>query len=93
MITNSRGTRYDPAVVDVLSELSAHDGPHTHVETEFQLSSDQLREGMLLTRDIVTSNGMLLLLKGSTLNAEHIREIHEFEHAAGEQIAIYTHSI
>lgn len=93
MIINSRGTRYDPAVVDVLSELAAHDGPHTHVETEFQLSSDQLREGMLLTRDIVTSNGMLLLLKGSTLSTEHIREIHEFEHAAGEQIAIYTHSI
>lgn len=93
MIINGRGTRYDPAVVDVLRELAAHDGPHAHVGAEFQLTSSQLREGMLLTRDIVTSNGMLLLLKDSTLSAEHIREIREFEQTAGEQITIYTHSI
>lgn len=93
MIIDGRGTRYDPAVVDVLRELAAHDRPHGHVETEFQLTSDQLREGMLLTRDIVTSNGMLLLLKDSTLSADHIREIREFEQASGEQVAIHTHSI
>ncbi len=61
--------------------------------TEFQLTSDQLRDGMLLTRDVVTGNGMLLLLRDSTLNAEHIREIREFEQATGEQMTIYTHSI
>jgi len=93
MIVNGRGTRYDPAVIDVLHELVAHDGQHSQVGTEFQLTSGQLREGMLLTRDIVTSNGMLLLLKDSALSAEHIREIREFEQAAGEQITIYTHSI
>jgi response regulator RpfG family c-di-GMP phosphodiesterase len=93
MIDNGRGTRYDPTVVDVLHRLAAHDGPHGHVDTEFQLTSGQLREGMLLTRDIVTGNGMLLLLKNSTLSAEHIREIREFEEAAGEQVMVYTHSV
>lgn len=93
MIINGRSTHYDPAVVDVFRELVANAGQHGHVETEFQLISGQLREGMLLTRDIVTSNGMLLLLKDSTLNAEHIREIREFEQVAGEQLPIYTHSI
>lgn len=93
MIDNGRGTRYDPTVVDVLRRLAAHGGPHGHVDTEFQLTSGQLREGMLLTRDIVTGNGMLLLLKNSTLSAEHIHEIREFEEAAGEQVMVYTHSV
>lgn len=93
MVINGRGTRYDPAVVDMLHELTAHNGQHVHIGTEFQLTSGQLHEGMLLTRDIVTSNGMLLLLKDSTLSAEHIRKIQEFEQATGEQLTIYTHSI
>ncbi len=93
MIIKGRGTRYDPAVVDVLRELVAHEGPHAHIGAEFQLTSSQLREGMLLTRDIETSNGMLLLLKDSTLSAEYIRKIQEFEQAAGKPLTIYTHSI
>lgn len=93
MIINGRSTRYDPAVVDVFRELVANAGHHDHVETEFQLTSGQLREGMLLTRDIMTSNGMLLLLKDSTLNAEHICEIREFEQTACEHLTIHTHSI
>lgn len=93
MIVSGRGTHYDPAVVDAFRELDTHDGQHKHVVTEFQLTSDQLRDGMLLTRDVVTGNGMLLLLRDSTLNAEHIREIREFEQATGEQMTIYTHSI
>ncbi len=92
-IIDVRGTRYDPAVIDALRELIAHEGPHAHVDTEFQLTSTQLREGMLLTRDIESSNGMLLLLKDSTLNTEHIRKIREFEEAAGKRLTIYTHSL
>ena len=93
MIVNGRSTHYDPAVVDVFRELVANVGHHGHVETEFQLASGQLREGIRLTRDIVTNNGMLLLLKDSTLNAEYIREIREFEQTAGEHLTIHTHSI
>ncbi|WP_435628540.1 HD domain-containing phosphohydrolase [Candidatus Ferrigenium straubiae] len=93
MVIKGRGTRYDPQVVDMLRELVAHEGPHAHVGSEFQLASSQLREGMLITRDIETSNGMLLLLKDSTLNAEYIRKIQEFEQAAGKPLTIYTHSV
>lgn len=93
MVINARGSRYDPDVVDVFRELVAHAGQHSHAETEFQLSSGQLREHMRLTRDIMTSNGMLLLLKDSTLNMAHIHEIRKFEQMAGEQLTIHTHSV
>jgi response regulator RpfG family c-di-GMP phosphodiesterase len=92
-IIYGRGTHYDPAVVDVFSEMVANVSQAAHVENEFQLSSDQLHEGVLLTRDVVSSSGMPLLLKDTVLNAGHIREIREFERSEGEQLAIFTRSI
>jgi response regulator RpfG family c-di-GMP phosphodiesterase len=93
MIVKGRGAKYDPEVVDVFREMVANVGHSTHVETEFQLTSEQLHEGELLTRDVVARNGMLLLLKDTVLNAAHIREIRKFEASAGEQLAIFTRSI
>lgn len=92
-IVNGSNTRYDPIVVDVLRELMSHVSSYGYTETEFLVASAQLYEGMLLTRDVLTGSGMLLLLKDSTLNSERIREIREFEQTAGEQLTIYTHSI
>lgn len=92
MIVSGRNTRYDPTVVNVFHEMILH-GSSYGVETEFLVTSAQLHEGMLLTRDVETSDGILLLLKDSTLNTKHIREIREFERSAGEQLTIYTHSI
>ena len=93
MIASGRNTRYDPIVVDVFRELMSHVSSYGQVETEFLVTSAQLNEGMLLTRDVVTGSGMLLLLKDTTLNAERIHEIREFERTEGEQLTIYTHSI
>jgi len=93
MIAGGSNTRYDPAVVGVLRELMSHAGSYAPAAAEFMVTSAQLHEGMLLTHDVVTANGMLLLLKDTTLNAERIREIRKFEQATGEQLHIYTHSI
>lgn len=93
MIASGSNTRYDPIVVDVFREMMSHVHSHAPLETEFLVNSGQLHEGMSLTRDVVTGNGMLLLLKGTTLNAGHIREIREFEQTSGEHLTVYTHSI
>lgn len=92
MVVSGKNTRYDPAIVDIFSELMSHSNHWGPVATEFLVTSAQLHEGMLLTRDVVTKNGMLLLLKNSTLNTGHIRAIHLYEQT-GEQLTIYTHSI
>jgi HD-GYP domain-containing protein (c-di-GMP phosphodiesterase class II) len=91
-IINGRGIDYDPEVVDVFSELVAN-VQAAHIESEFQLSSDQLHEGMLLTRDVVTGKGMPLLLRDTVLNTGHIREIRDFEQTEGEQLEIFTRTI
>ena len=87
------GLRYDPDVVAAFRRAVGSSGMSGHVESEFQLTSGQLHEGMLLTHDVITKDGMLLLLKDTMLNAGHIREIREFEASAGEPLAIFTHSI
>lgn len=92
-IASGSNTRYDPIVVDVFRELMSHVSSYAYVDTEFLVTSAQLYEGMLLTRDVVTSNGMLLLLKDTKLSAERVREIQEFERTADERLTLYTHSI
>lgn len=93
LIVKGRGVDYDPEVVDVFRELVANVGQSTHVESEFQVTSDQVHEGMLLTRDVVTGNGIPLVLKDTVLNTAHIREIKEFESADGQRLDIFTRSI
>lgn len=92
-IEKGSGLRYDPSVVHAFRRVVGTSGIAGHVEPEFHLTSAQLHEGMLLTHDVITKDGMLLLLKDTVLNAGHIREIREFEASAGEPLAIFTHSI
>ncbi|HEX5364537.1 MAG TPA: HD domain-containing phosphohydrolase [Gallionella sp.] len=90
-IVKGGGMRYDPNVVDVFREVVGQSVQQGRVEAEFQVSSSQLHEGMLLTRDVLSRDGMLLLLKDTMLNAGHLREIREFESSTGESLTIFTH--
>lgn len=93
MISSARGTRYDPAVIDGLQAVMDNSFMHEHVVQEFQVKSNQLHEGLMLTRDIELSDGMLLLMKNTILTAEQIRQIVAFEKMDGRPLTIYTHSI
>lgn len=93
MISSARGTRYDPAVIDGLQAVLDNSFMPEHVVQEFQVKSNQLHEGLMLTRDIELSDGMLLLMKNTILNAEQIRQIVAFEKMDGCPLTIYTHSI
>ncbi|MDP2805733.1 MAG: response regulator [Gallionellaceae bacterium] len=92
-ITSAKNTRYDPIIVDIFSELMSHVSNYGATVTEFLVNSAQLHAGMLLTRDVLTHNGMLLLLKNTALNVGQIHAIQQYEQSSGEQLTIYTHSI
>lgn len=92
-IISARNSRYDPIIVDTFSELMSHTSSYGSVATEFLVTSAQLHAEMLLTRDVLTHNGMLLLLKNTSLNIGHIQAIRQYELTSGEQLTIYTHSI
>lgn len=92
-ILNGSGQRYDPGVVEAFRRVVGSLGMTGRVRAEFDLASTQLHEGMLLTHDVVTKDGMLLLLNGTVLNSSHIKEIREFEESTGERLEIFTHSL
>jgi len=83
LILQNGGKRYDPAVVAAFAELAggadktgqkaADNGP------ELQLTTAELKPGMVIARDLVTRDGFLLLSAGHALQERMIRQIRDFE--------------
>lgn len=59
---------------------------------ELRLSSDDLREGMVLSRDLASQDGVMLLTKGRTLNSTVIHKVTAFEKGEGLRYTIYIQS-
>jgi len=85
VILQGRGRRYDPVVVDtlltLLNETVSRDGAdHT---VEMSVSTLDLQPGMVLSRDLVTPSGLLMLTAGYVLDDMVIRKIKDFEKSMG----------
>jgi len=60
------------------------------IQNEDQLSSNQLKAGMVLSRDLKTSCGTLLLAEGKELDAAIIKHLKKLEHSFQEKLDIYV---
>ncbi len=97
LILQNGGKRYDPAVVDAFNEALngvAADKPGTKAVAdsgpELQLTTAELKPGMIIARDLVTRDGFLLLSAGHTLEERMIRQICDFESSTtGTTLSIY----
>ena len=83
-----RGHRYDPAVLDVLDKLlggaaKAEAGP-------LPIQSDKLKPGMVLARDLVTRDGVLLLARDFIVDNNLIRQIQGFERSEGYRLTLHV---
>lgn len=86
-IKSHSGTRYDPAVaqrfLSLLDEMDEQEGRrHT------ALRSDALESGMVLARDLVTKDGILLLSRGYVLDEKMIKKIQVFERLIGAVLEV-----
>jgi response regulator RpfG family c-di-GMP phosphodiesterase len=90
IIRKGAGKRYDPHVVDVLA---------THVKSLAQATADvrelrmgvlSLKPGMVVSRDLVNSNGILLVAKGYKLTLGIIEKLTAFEKLEKEQLNIFV---
>lgn len=86
----NRGLRYDPAVVDIFLKIIEGSSYGLLPPKEVPLSSDDAREGQVLSRDLIDPEGRLLLTKARVLNADLIKKIHAFEREAGRGFTIYV---
>lgn len=86
-ILDARGKRYDPAVVQAFREVVTN-VPVVSDHASL-VDADDLMPGMIIARDLISSDGFLLLSAGHKLTERLIRQIADFQTASGEKISLY----
>ncbi len=89
-IDKSRGRRYDPAVVDAF--LVVCGGIKEPPPVGLPLLPAELEPGMVLARDFLSRDGILLLAADYVLDENLIRQIREYEKSEfGGRITLHIH--
>lgn len=84
------GSWYDAAVVDAfVAELAKHNSRETS-DIEVRIPVERLRAGMELTRDLVTTDGAMLLNKSQPLNDVLVQRIKALVERTGVQLVLYV---
>lgn len=92
-IRNGKGKRYDPVVVDVfLSVMGGCGKTVSQTGPELVLNSEQIKPGMVISRDFITQNEELLLSKGHVLNEQLITQIKSFERLNEISLTIHVYA-
>ncbi|MGH1461329.1 MAG: HD domain-containing phosphohydrolase [Neptuniibacter sp.] len=81
--------RYNQDVVAVLSEVIEELSQEGATLSDSNLHSDQLRPKMVLSRDLISDDGIMLLSEGQELDKTSIDRIREMEFNLQESFQIY----
>jgi response regulator RpfG family c-di-GMP phosphodiesterase len=86
LIMDSSGKRYDPNVVLAFRQLmDGEAAPGAGVE----VLSGELLPGMVLARDLVSRDGLMLLTTDHVLDARMIQQVQDFESKSGHRLQIW----
>ena len=86
MVYDSSGKRYDPAVVAAFRAVM--DGDPVEQPHDLAMPSSQLLPGMVLSRDLVSRDGLMLLSAEHVLDLRLIRQVQDFETKSAARLAI-----
>ena len=89
-IIEGRGRRYDPTVADAFVEVLGAPAAAQAQAAETEVTTSQLEDGMVLARDLMTKDGILLLSKDYLLDASLIEQIRAYEMSDGGKIKMYV---
>lgn len=87
MVAQGRGKRYDPQIVDALLELLGR--PKDEAGLEREVRPADLRAGMVLARDLVGRDGVLLLAADYVLDSQLVKQIQDY--ARREALPLMLH--
>lgn len=92
-IVRGSGHRYDPLVVQAMVVLVGERGDSVPISvaekpTEMQVKTNDLRAGMVLSRDLMTSHGLLMLTAGHVLDDAVINKIADFQKTVGIKFTV-----
>lgn len=90
-IESQTGKRYDPQVVDAFIQV-ARRYQHDHLDgSELCISSEALKEGMVLSRDLFSGRGMVLLKKHYRVDSDIIGKMQHLEQLMDEPLEIHVY--
>ncbi len=91
LVMKSSGTRYDPVVVNAFHEVTGGiPSRPDEVKQGVMLAATQLEPGMIIARDLVTSEGSLLLSAEHVLNERLIQQIQEFDVSLDSPLIVHV---
>jgi response regulator RpfG family c-di-GMP phosphodiesterase len=89
-IKEGRGRRYDPVVVDALVQMMGGEVEPKPSELDIALSPSELRAGMILSRDLITKDGLLLLARDFILDDSLLEKLKSYEKADSRPLVVYV---
>lgn len=90
MISHGSGSRYDPKVVAAFVETLGDASQKISGIPDRPVKSEEMEVGMVLTRDLITPSGLLMLSSGHVLDARVIVRIRNFERTGGLELTAYV---
>ena len=87
-IRRGAGSRYDDKVVDALLEVLKE--PIEEDRDDRCISALDLAAGMILSRDLVSPQGTLLLAAGYVFDARVVRQVREYAQREGAKLMLYV---
>ncbi|MNM97013.1 hypothetical protein D3C81_1095090 [compost metagenome] len=89
LIYDSVGKRYDPAVVAAFRSIMDETEPPAR---DLTVLSGQLEPGMVLSRDLISRDGLMLLAAEHVLTARVISQLLDFEGKNGGRLSIRVYA-
>lgn len=86
------GQRYDPKIVEIFIEIIEKYSLDNIATNEKRIPARNIQEGMVLSRNIYSGTGIILLKKGHKIDAPILEKIINFEHLANESLDIYIYN-
>lgn len=90
-IVRFSGVRYDPKIVDIFSEIYLDFSTDRLADGEKLIRARTLREGMVLSRNLLSSRGMVLLKRGHLITESVANKIVNLEQTCGDQLDVYVY--
>ncbi len=84
-----KGQRYDGTVVDAFLALFSTPRPEVIKDEAIKVSLADLKEGMVLARDMYTKSGILVLSEGHVLDDKLVQKIVQFVGCSGEALDVF----
>lgn len=89
IMSRGRGTLYDPEVIDVFLQVALEATPGAAAPPT-PTSTAELRPGMVLARELVSAEGVMLLAAGQVLNADLIQRVRHYERRDGLTLVLHV---